>query len=48
MAALNETVTRHSNVESDDLRWWDLKIMVDAGLQILVQKRLELLVLLIE
>lgn len=37
-----------SDVQSDDLGGWDLQLLVDASLQVLVEKRLQLFVLLIE
>ena len=37
-----------SNVEADNLSWWDLELLVDAGLEVLVQQCLQLFVLLVE
>lgn len=37
-----------SDVKADDLGWWHLQLLVDSSLQILIQKGLELLVLLVQ
>ena len=37
-----------SDVQSDDLSGWNLQLLVDTSLQVLVEKRLQLFVLLVE
>ena len=37
-----------SNIEANDLGWGHLKLLIDTGLQVLVEQRLELLVLLVQ
>ena len=37
-----------SDIEADDLSGWHLQLLIDASLQVLVQKSLKLLILLVE
>ena len=37
-----------SDIEADDLSGWHLQLLIDTSLQVLVQKSLKLLILLVE